>query len=103
MAYTLSAKKRQRQDKLRNERNRANHSRLKTALKKLDKVVTAPDFKTAADPQKLLNDGFAAIDTAARKGAIPKKRANRKKSRLAKRIQKALTATAPAAAATPNA
>ncbi|HTL53823.1 MAG TPA: 30S ribosomal protein S20 [Planctomycetota bacterium] len=97
MAYTLSAMKRQRQGQKLNARNRANASRLKTAMKKLEKVVTAPDFKTAADPKKVLTDGFVAIDTAARKGAIPKKRADRKKGRLAKRIHKALTAAAPAA------
>lgn len=97
MAYTLSAKKRQRQGKVRNDRNRANLSRLKTHLKKVAKSIAAPDFKTAADPKKLLSESFAAIDTAARKGAIPKKRADRQKSRLAKRINKALAAPAAAA------
>jgi small subunit ribosomal protein S20 len=87
MAHTSSALKRQRQNEKRNERNRANKSTLKKELKAFEKDVRA----NPAEAPKLLAKISSALDHAVRKNAIPKGRADRKKSRLAlfvQRIQK---------------
>jgi small subunit ribosomal protein S20 len=79
MAHTSSAFKRQRQDEKRRERNRANKSTLKKELKSFEKDLKA----NPAEAPKLLAKISSALDRAARKNAIPKGRADRKKSRLA--------------------
>jgi len=73
-----SAKKRQRQTKVRTERNRAQKSALRTAVKK---VRTAT---TAADAQVALVAAEAMLDRAGRKNLVHKNLASRTKSRLAK-------------------
>ncbi len=80
-----SAMKRVRQNKRRRLRNRKNRSALHTAMRKFAEAVKAgPDRAKAALPA-----AFKALDLAARKGAIPKKRADRKKARLALMTAKA--------------
>jgi small subunit ribosomal protein S20 len=73
-----SAKKRQRQTKVRTERNRGQKSALRTAVKK---VRTAT---TAADAQVALVAAEAMLDRAGRKNLVHKNLASRTKSRLAK-------------------
>jgi small subunit ribosomal protein S20 len=97
MPQTPSAAKRQRQDEKLRERNRANRSALKKALKEFEKAIRA----NPADAAKLLAKVHSALDQAVRKHAIPKGRADRKKGRLAllaQRLQKAPPAAAPAQA-----
>lgn len=80
MPRIKSAKKRMRQTKTRTERNRAQKSALRTAVKK---VRTA---QNPADAQAALKTAEALLDRAGRKNLVPKNTASRTKSRLAKLI-----------------
>lgn len=80
MPRIKSAKKRMRQTKTRTERNRAQKSALRTAVKK---VRTA---QTPADAQTALKAAEALLDRAGRKNLVPKNAASRTKSRLAKLV-----------------
>jgi len=87
MPRTKSASKRLRQNEKRRISNRANKNALRKELKSFEKELRAKP----AEAPKLLAKVSSALDTAARKKAIPKGRADRKKSRLAllaKRLQK---------------
>ena len=88
MGHSVSADKRERQIVKRNSRNRGNMITLRKAMKK----VSAEIETGKADPKATLSEAFKALDRAARKNAIPKKRADRKKSRLAKAIARAKAA-----------
>jgi small subunit ribosomal protein S20 len=79
MPNIKSAAKRVRQDEKRRMRNRINKSKLRTALKKYD---------GAEDKAEALPKAFAALDRAVGKGVIHRNKADRKKSRLAKKLQK---------------
>ncbi|MCK6474172.1 MAG: 30S ribosomal protein S20 [Planctomycetes bacterium] len=88
MGKSLSAAKRIRQSEKRRMENKANRRVLAKELKTFDTAVAGgkADAKTAfAQVQK-------ALDRAARKNAIPKGRANRKKARLARKLAKAAAA-----------
>lgn len=80
MPRIKSAKKRLRQTKSATERNRAQRSQLRTAIKKVRSAGTpaeaAAAYKTAA----------AMLDRAGRKNLIHRNVASRTKSRLAKAI-----------------
>lgn len=89
MGHSNSADKRERQNLKRRHRNRGNANVLKKELKRVSGVIAAG----TAD-NKVLSEAFKALDTAARKNAIPKKRASRKKSRLALAIARAAKAKA---------
>ncbi len=91
MGHSLSADKRERQNAKRQHRNRGNM----IALRKTMKRVTAEI--SAGAPPETLSTAFQALDRAARKNAIPKKRADRKKSRLAKAANRAAQKSAPPA------
>lgn len=84
MGKSLSAEKRIRQSEKRRLENKANRRVLAKELKAFDTAAAGKaDAKTAfAQVQK-------ALDRAARKNAIPKGRANRKKARLARKLAKA--------------
>jgi small subunit ribosomal protein S20 len=84
MAHSKSALKRLRQSETLTERNRLNRNVLKKALKTFLKDTA----EKPAEAEKALPKIFSAIDKAARKGAIPKGRANRKKARLALLVQR---------------
>ena len=77
MPHHKSAEKRMRTNEKARLRNRAVKSTMKSALKKFDE---APGAKSA----EALREATAELDRAAKKGVIPKGRADRKKSRLAK-------------------
>lgn len=83
MGHSLSADKRERQNLKRRHRNRGNLIALRKAMKTIAAEISAGkgDAKTIATASK-------ALDRAARKNAIPKKRADRKKSRLALAINR---------------
>lgn len=83
MPNIKSAIKRVKVNKKKNLRNRMIKTAMRTSVKKFD-VATAAG---SAD-QQLLNATSASIDKAASKGVIHKNAANRKKSRLAKRLNK---------------
>ena len=79
MPHHKSAKKRIKTNEKARQRNRAVKSQLKGVLKKLDQT-TEPDETALA-----LRSAVSALDRAAKKRVIPKRRADRTKSRLARR------------------
>jgi small subunit ribosomal protein S20 len=81
MPHHKSAAKRMRTSEKARLKNRAVKSRLKGIVKKAEE---AP----ATEAATAFVDAMSALDRAARKGIIPKRRADRKKSRLAKRLVK---------------
>ncbi|HWN82095.1 MAG TPA: 30S ribosomal protein S20 [Candidatus Udaeobacter sp.] len=81
MPHHKSAEKRMRTSDKARLRNRAVKSTMKSALKKFDE---APGAKSA----EALREATAELDRAAKKGVIPKGRADRKKSRLAKQANR---------------
>ena len=83
MANHVSALKRVRQTRTRTLRNRANASRLRTAMKKLRVAVDTGD-KTAA--QELLVPTLSRIDKAIQKGVLHHNAADRYKSHLTKAV-----------------
>lgn len=93
MPNTKSAERRARVSVRRQARNKSVKTRLRTLEKNYRGLVAAGKKDDAG---KALSQAVSAIDKAAKRGVIPKGRANRKKSRLAVRLQKA--SAAPAAA-----
>ena len=87
MGHSLSADKRERQNQKRAHKNRGNRNELRRQMKKVETAV-----KSGTDPKATLSQGFKALDVAARKNAIPKKRASRLKARLALALNRAKTA-----------
>jgi small subunit ribosomal protein S20 len=83
MANNKSAEKRNLQSLVRNERNRAVRSTLRTAIKKLRAAVEAGDAATA---KTLLPETISVIDVTARKNVIHDNTASRYKSRLTRAV-----------------
>ena len=81
MPHHKSAVKRLRTSEKARLRNRSIKSRLKGILKKAE----SPEGTEAS----VFNAAMSALDRTVAKGVIPKGRADRKKSRLAKRLNKA--------------
>ena len=79
-----SAIKRVKVSEKKNLRNRMVKSAMKTNVKKYEAAVAAGNADVA-----MLSATSSAIDKAAAKGVISKNAANRKKSRMAKRLAKA--------------
>ena len=86
MANHKSALKRNRQSLERRARNRANKTRLKTAVKAVDAAIALE--QTADKVQEALVTAVPIIQRAAVKGTLHKKNASRKVSRLTKRVNK---------------
>jgi small subunit ribosomal protein S20 len=84
LANILSAKKRARQSIKRREHNVALRSRMRTALKAVQKALQAGD-KAAA--RASFNEAVPAIDKAVTKGLIKRNRAAHYKSRLNARLK----------------
>lgn len=84
MPNIKSAMKRVKVNRKKNLRNRMVKSAMRTSIKKYDAAIAAG----TADV-KLLGATAGAVDKAASKGVIHKNAANRKKARLAKRLNKA--------------
>ena len=81
MPQHKSCEKRVRQDRKRNPYNRAVKSTVKTATKSF---LAAEGEEAETEYRKTAS----VLDRAARKGVIPRQRADRKKSRLAKLLNK---------------
>ena len=95
MANHKSAVKRNRQSLERRARNRANKTRLKTAIKAVDTAIAS---EQAVDTvQEALVAAVPIIQRAAVKGTLHKKNAARKVSRLTKRVNKFVKGTESAA------
>jgi small subunit ribosomal protein S20 len=84
MANHFSALKRARQTEKRTIVNRANTSRLRSALRELRETIAQGD-KSAAE--KTYRETVSALDKAIQKGVIHKNTAARYKSRLSARVR----------------
>ncbi len=85
MAITKSAKKAIRQNKKRRIKNLTYINKIKKLLKEVKDFVLQKKNKEA---KELLPKIYKALDKAAKVGVIKKKTASRKKSRIAKLIEK---------------
>ena len=85
MPTRKSAKKTIRQDSVRRMRNRSDKSALRTQIKKFVSAVKSHDFDEAG---KQLSLATKKLDKIAAKNIIHKKTASRKKSRLARFLNK---------------
>ncbi|MBQ7654023.1 MAG: 30S ribosomal protein S20 [Clostridia bacterium] len=83
MANIKSAKKRVKVSRIRNERNKARNSALKTAIKKANAAIES----NAADKEVLVKAAVKKIDQAAAKGLIHKNNAARKVSALSTKLK----------------
>ena len=88
MAHSNSAKKRVRQNEKRRLINRWRKTAVKDSIRTFDEAVASGKTDEAATQ---LKDVYKRLDKIAAKGTIHKKSAARKKSRLAKRLDKIAT------------
>ena len=86
MPNSLSAEKRLRQNKVRQARNKAVKSAMKTQIKKVVAAAESGDVETAETEFKV---AARKLDQAGAKNIIHKNAAGRKKSRLQSLIKKA--------------
>ncbi|MFN2390299.1 MAG: 30S ribosomal protein S20 [Actinomycetota bacterium] len=85
MANIKSQIKRNRQNEVRRERNKAARSSLRTRIKGYLQVVESGDTEAATEAYRVATK---ALDQAAAKGIIHKNKAANQKSRLAKHLGK---------------
>mgnify|MGYP001593175703 CR=1 FL=1 len=85
MAITKSAKKSIRQTKRRKVKNLVYKNKIKNLVKEIGVLVSQ---KKATEAKKLLSAIYEALDKAAKVGVIKKNNASRRKSRIAKFIDK---------------
>ncbi len=83
MANHFSALKRARQTEKRTAANRANKSRLRSALRKFRSALTAGNREQAESGYR---ETASVLDKAVQKGVLHKNTASRYKSRLGKRL-----------------
>ena len=83
MANHFSALKRARQTEKRTARNRANRSRLRSALREFRETLGKGDKQTA---EQNFRQTVSALDKAIQKGTLHENTASRYKSRLGKRV-----------------
>ncbi len=88
MANHFSALKRARQTEKRTARNRANKSRLRSALRHLREAIAKGDKETA---QQAYRATVSALDKSVQKGVLHDNTASRYKARLATRLQAGAT------------
>ncbi|HJX38867.1 MAG TPA: 30S ribosomal protein S20 [Anaerolineae bacterium] len=86
MPATESAKKRQRQAGKRRLRNRVYRSRARTYVKQTTSLMDQGKLDEAAQAAQL---AVSALDRTAQKGVVHRRNADRRKSRLMKRLQQA--------------
>ncbi len=96
MAHRRASIKKIRIDKRRNERNAAVRSRLKSAARRVERLLAEKKAAEAAEAAKLL---YSEMDRAVKKGIIHKNQANRGKSRVSLKINACLKAQKPSASA----
>ncbi len=85
MPVCKSAIKRMKTSRKRHARNLVVQSELKTVLKKIDGLISS---NKADEAKELIQMVMSKLDKAVSKGVIHKKKASRKKSRLAKKLIK---------------
>jgi small subunit ribosomal protein S20 len=85
MPITQSAKKALRQSKRKRAQNLSRKEAFRDALKKIKKLLSE---KKVEEAKKLIPAAYKALDKAAKTNAIKKNAAARKKSRLARLINK---------------
>ena len=85
MPRSKAAEKAVRSNERRRLRNRAVRSMTKTTLTKAEKALTSGDSETAQNAVAL---SIKSLDKAAKKGVIHPNTANRRKSRLTKKLNK---------------
>lgn len=83
MANHFSALKRARQTERRTVRNRANKSRVRSALRELREALTAGNRETA---EQAYRETVSTLDKAIQKGVLHRNTADRYKSRLSARL-----------------
>lgn len=91
MPHHASAKKRMKT----NARDRARNKAVKSLIRRANQGFDAAVNGEAEQATKALRTAHSVLDKAAKKGVIPKNRANRKKARLARALHKAQMANAP--------
>lgn len=84
MANHFSALKRTRQTEKKTAQNRANKSRLRTALRSLREAIAKGD---KAEAMKAYSTTVSAVDKGVQKGSLHKNTASRYKSRLSARVK----------------
>ncbi len=94
MANIKSQKKRNRQNEKRRIKNVSVRSSIRTAGKKVIKLIESREEKNPELLQELLKNYVKSIDTAAGKGIVKKTTAARRKSRLAKKVNAAIKQSA---------
>lgn len=87
MANIKSQKKRNRQNPVRHERNKAVRTELKTRMKNALEAAESGDAEEAAEAAKIAQK---RIDMAVTKGVLKKKTAARRKSRLQREVTRLL-------------
>jgi small subunit ribosomal protein S20 len=85
VAHSLQAKKRAKQNVRNKTINRARKSRVKTQIKHFETAVSAGDVEAATEQLRLVSK---KLDKTASTSTMHKKTASRKKSRLAKQLNK---------------
>jgi len=85
VAHSLQAKKRARQNVRNRTINRARKSRVKTQIKHFEAAVETGDVEKATEHLRLVSK---KLDKTASTSTMHKKTASRKKSRLARRLNK---------------
>ncbi len=89
MPNIKSAKKRVKTITVRTARNAAIKSSVRTAIRRFNEALNQGNPKSSADE---LSRAFSTVDRAAKKGVIHPNQAARRKSRLARRANKAAQA-----------
>ena len=84
MANIKSAKKQMRQNEKRRLRNRMVRSKTRTYVRKANEAILEGDQAAAVAS---VQSAMSQLDRAAQKGVLHRKNADRRKSRLAKRLQ----------------
>jgi small subunit ribosomal protein S20 len=85
VAHSLSAKKRIKQNAARRERNRARKGAVKTQIRRFTDAIRARDVEQAREE---LRTTVKKLDQTAAQGTLHKRTVSRKKSRLARRLNK---------------
>jgi len=85
VAHSLQAKKRAKQNVANRTINRARKSRVKTQVKHFEAALDAGDVEAATEQLRLVSQ---KLDKTASTSTMHKKTASRKKSRLAKQLNK---------------
>ncbi|MGH9465361.1 MAG: 30S ribosomal protein S20 [Thermoanaerobaculia bacterium] len=85
MANNSSAEKKNRQSRKRQDRNRAQRSAMRSAVKKLRAAIASGDATTARES---LPRTLGVVDATARKGVVHANAAARTKSRLTKAVDR---------------